>query len=235
MEGEPVHVDLAKVGASNSVPVGLCVLDGGNGQVLGVSADGPSSLGDPDVLVADGGLHLREGIVEQTRSRVDGVRHGVLEVWVGVHAGPVNGIRDGRVGGVGPRSPGVNVTDGGLAQGSGSKGSPDLLDVVDEVVWVGTRAGLGLDTGRRDAVQVLAAHGDAHDQVGELGAVLRDGRVDSRELSLDVTIASRGPDAEEKGRVLRNGCGNGGDGLVGGAAALLRRLSVGGSSGKSKT
>jgi hypothetical protein len=221
LEGEPEHVHLAKVGASNSVPVGLSILDRWDGEVLGLSADGPSGLGDPDFLVANSALHLLERVLEQAGTSVDRVGHGVLEVRIGVHAGPVNSPSDSRVGGVCPCGPRIDVADGDLAQGGGGKSLSDLLDVADEVVWVCAGARLGVDARRGDAVEILATNGDTDDQVGELRSPLLDGRLESSELSLNLAVTSGGPDTEEEGGILRNGSWDGGDGFVGRATTLL--------------
>ena len=221
MEGEPVHVDLAKVGASDGIPVGLSILGRRDSEVLGFTAHGPSSLGDPDVLRANSTLHGRESIVEQASSRFNRVRHAVLEVGVGVHADPVKGFRDSRVGGVGPSSPGVNVADGDFAQGSAGNGRSDLLDVADEFVRRGAGARLGCDSRRGDAVEILAADGDTDDEIGEVCPPLLDGRLESGEFSLDLAVASRGPDSEEKSGILRDGGWDGRGWIVGRATTLL--------------
>lgn len=221
MEGEPEHVHLAKVGASNSVPIGLSILDRWDGKVLGFSTDGPSGLGDPDFLAANSALHLLEGVVKEAGTSVDGVGHGILEVRICVHAGPVNSVRNGRIGGVRPGGPCIDVADGDFAQGSGCKSLPDLLDVANDVVWVCSGACLGLDSRRGDAVKILATNRDTDDQVSELGSPLGDGSLESSELSLHLAVTSRGPDTEEEGGILRNSSWDGGDGFVGRATTLL--------------
>ena len=182
---------------------------------MGASADRPSSLGDLDRLSANSSLGGRERIIEQASSRPDTIRHTVLEVWVGVHAHPVTGIRNSRVGRVGPCSPGVNVANRGLAQRGVSNGGPDLLDIVDKVVWVGAVARLGRDTRRGDAVEILAANGDSDYEICELGAVLCDGGLEGGDFGLHASLATGSPQAQEEGGVLGNGSRDGGCGFVG--------------------
>lgn len=221
MEGEPEHVDLPKVGASNSIPVGLGVRDRWDGLVLGASAHGPSSLGDPDLLSANSSLCGGERVVEQPRSCTDRVRHAVLEVGVGVHADPVTGCRDLRVGAVGPRSPGVNVANGDFAQAGVGDGCPDLLNVVDEVGWVGSDAILCRDTRRGVAVQILAANRDTNDEICELGTIQLDGRLEGDKFSFNLAVASGGPDTKKESGILRDGGWDGLRSFVGRATTLL--------------
>lgn len=99
MEDVPVSVDLVEEQATaNVVPVGLCVSGRGNSQVLLVTADGPTGLGNPESFVVGGRVNLVDGIYEERLSVADAVAVGVLEVWVGVKTEPVNSLDDGVVG-----------------------------------------------------------------------------------------------------------------------------------------
>ncbi len=99
------------------VPVGLCVGSVGNGKVLSLAGNRPSSLGNPDRLAANSTLGVVEGFVEESSSLVDAIGFGVLEVWVGINTDPVGGTDDSVVGSVHPSSPGVDVADSNAAQG----------------------------------------------------------------------------------------------------------------------
>lgn len=82
LESVPPSIDLSEVGASNSIPVCLCVLDAWLSTASKGTADGPSSLSDPNWLSTNSGLCSSESIVEETSTVLDGVGLGALEVWV---------------------------------------------------------------------------------------------------------------------------------------------------------
>lgn len=117
-------------GASDLVPVGLRVGKAGNALVLGGSADGPAGLGDPNGLACGGGGGVGQGLEEERAGITDGVGHGVLKVWVRVHADEVGVPDDCVVRSVDPCGPGVDVSDGSAAQRSVGNGGPDLRNVV---------------------------------------------------------------------------------------------------------
>jgi len=93
LESVPPDVNVAESWASNLVPVGLGVVSGWDTQVCGLSANGPSSLSDPDRLAGDS-LGVADSLLEERLSAGDGVGLGVLEVWVSVDTDPVNGVED---------------------------------------------------------------------------------------------------------------------------------------------
>lgn len=221
LESVPPGVDLSKVGATDGVPVLLGVLDGWDTKVLGAAADGPSSLGNPDRLAGSGILGLLKRSVEQASTALDGVRHGALEVGVGIHADPVTSLRDSTVRRVGPGSPGVNVTDGSVAQRGAFDGITDQANVSDDVRGLRTVARLGSDTHGRAAVEILTANRDTDDELCEVGSVLLDGGLEGSDFGLEGTLTAGGPETEQQRGVFRNGGGNGRCGLVGGASTLL--------------
>lgn len=99
LENVPVSVDLVeKQATANVVPVGLCVCGRGNGQVLLVTADGPTGLGNPERLAVGSRVDLVDGILEERLSAGDVVGVGVLEVRVGIETEPVDSLNDGVVG-----------------------------------------------------------------------------------------------------------------------------------------
>lgn len=155
LESVPPGVGLAEERASNLVPVGLRVGGVGNSLVLRGTADGPAGLSNPDLLAAASRLNLAKSIVEQGLAVVDGVGLSVLEVWVGVHAKPVDGLSNSVVGAVGPGGPGVDVADLNTAQNSARDGGADLADVRNNGVGVGTNTSLGLNAGGRVTVKIL--------------------------------------------------------------------------------
>ena len=106
------------------------------------------------------------------------------------------------------------MTDGRVAEGGAGDGRADPLDVGDELVRVDADAGVGLDTVDGVAVEVLAADGDADDELGEGVAVLVDGLLEGGDLV--VHAAAGGPETEQEGGLLGDGGGDGGDGVVGG-------------------
>jgi hypothetical protein len=109
--------------------------------------------------------------LEEARSVLNAVGLSGLEVWVGIHSDPVDGVDDGLVRSVDPSSPGVNVTDGGSAQRSTSNGSSNLSDVGGEGSRISTISRLGSDTSGGDAVEILRANRDTSNKVCELGAI----------------------------------------------------------------
>lgn len=218
LKSVPPDVGLAETRASNLVPVGLRVGGVSNSLVLGRTADGPAGLSDPDLLARGTVLDLGNGIVEQTVGVVDGVGLGVLEVGVGVNTNPVGSLRDSDVGGVGPGGPGVDVADLSAAQSSASNGLADLLDVGHNGVGVGTNASLGLNASGGVTVEILTAHGDTDNQLGEGVSVGVDGVLERSDLVVKDILASGGPETEQQAGVLLDGSGDGGGHIAGGTA-----------------
>ena len=99
MENIPPGVDFAEGGrAANLIVECLCIGKTGDTKVLGLSADGPSSLGDPYWLSASSSRGCVVCFPEEIISGIDAVAHSVLEVWVLVNAEPVDGCNDRVVG-----------------------------------------------------------------------------------------------------------------------------------------
>jgi len=102
LQSEPPRVDVAKQRATDFLPVRLGVFSAGNGKVLSRAADGPSGLGDPNILSSDGFLGSLKSIVEKLLSTANTVGHAVLEVWIRVESNPVAVLGNGRVRAVDP-------------------------------------------------------------------------------------------------------------------------------------
>jgi hypothetical protein len=109
------------------------------------------------------------------------------------------------------------VTDGLASERCAANSIASLLDVVDELLGLSTSTGVVLDTGRRNAVEVLTADRDTLDEIGESGAVLGNGCFESRDLVVEVGLASGRPHAKEKGGLCVDGSLNGLDDGIGGA------------------
>lgn len=172
------------------MPVGLCIGKASDGSTSIWSTNGPSGLGDPDLL----SLSDADGVVKSGVEGRVGVRDGdVLEVRVGVHGDDVNGVNDSDVGAVVPSVPGVNVGDFCLGSSSSGNECADLADVVDD----GCRRSADTSSLRGAVggvtVEVLATNGDGGDEVGEGSAVGGDGGAKSRELVVKVCLTSRSP------------------------------------------
>jgi hypothetical protein len=127
----PPSVGLAKERASNCVPVCLGVGRVGNGKVGSRTAHRPSSLSDPDWLSSNSSLCGTESILEESRSVLDAVGLGSLEIWVGIHSDPVASADNSIVRSVDPGSPSVDVTNGSPAQRSAGNGGSNLTDIID--------------------------------------------------------------------------------------------------------
>lgn len=191
------------------------VLNAGNGLVLGLTLDGPSSLGDPEGLTASNSLNLVVCLPEEVGGVVDRVALTVLVEGVLVKTKEVNGAENGRVGGVGEGVPGINVTDGNIGEDGILDELTDLANVVDENVGRLTVTTLLLDTGLGDAVQVLGTDRDTDGQVGKtLGAELADGGLESGKLVVESLLVLGSPETEKKSGVGLDGSGNGGDDSV---------------------
>ena len=218
LESVPPDVGLAEHGASDLLVVVLGVVGAGNGLVLSRANDGPASLGDPDGLASTGTLNLLESGVVQSLAVLNAVGLLVLEVGVGVHAEPVEGLDQGVGGVVDVGSPGVDVTNGGLLEAGSLDGLADLVDVLDE--------GLGAGTGETVAVlaandgvtvQILGTDRDTGDEAVKLTTVLVGSLLERSKLVVEGFLASRAPDTEEEAGLGGNTSGNGRDGVVGGA------------------
>jgi hypothetical protein len=107
------------------------------------------------------------------------------------------------------------VTDGGTAQGGAGDGGADLVDVVNELGGLNTDTSVGLDTGLRVTVKILAADGDTDDELGEVLTVGVNGGLESGDLVGHATTG--GPETEEKGNLFLDGGGDSLNGAVGGA------------------
>jgi len=129
LKSEPPSVDSTEVGASDFIPVGLCVCGAWNGLILGLSAHWPSSLGDPNRLASNGSLSCSQRSIEQTLAIIDAVGHCVLEIWVCVHSDEVAGINDSVDPTFGPGSPGINVTNWNVGQARTLDSITNLADV----------------------------------------------------------------------------------------------------------
>jgi hypothetical protein len=199
------------------VPVGLGVGDRGDGEVAGLARDGPSRLGDPDLLAAHGGLGGRESVLEEAGAGSNGVGHGVLEVRVSINPDEVRGTGNGRVGAVDPGGPSVDVTDGDAAQPRARNDGTDTADAVDDVGRLRTHGGIGRNAHGGVAVEILTADRDTGDEAGEGGAIFGDGGLEGGDFVLNRT---RGPDTKEQMCALGNGGGDGTGGIGGGSGLL---------------
>jgi hypothetical protein len=219
LENVPPGVDLVEEEvAADVVPVGLGVLNRSNTLALGLTADWPAGLSDPDGLVTRVLLDVVHGFLEQRLAVRDVVVVGVLEVGVGINAEPVAGINDRLVGGVGPGSPGVDVADGGILQASSRDGGADGLDVFENGVRALANASLGGNASGRVTVQILTADRDTDNQFGELVSVGGNGRLQGSNLV--VKGITRGPETEKKSSLFLDSGVNGSDGSVGSTTLL---------------
>lgn len=213
--------------APDVLPVGLGVLDGGDGLANGVAADGVARLGDPDGLAAAAGLGgLGEGVGEQRAALPDGVGHRVLEVRVGVHAEPVAGVDDGLVGPVVPRGPGVDVADGAALERRPGDGVARLLDVARDGVRLGPDVRPGLDPLRRVAVQVLRPDRDPVHEAAQARPVRRDRRLQRVELVRERRVPARRPEAQQQRRLRLDGGRDRRDRITGCSALLENTQTV---------
>lgn len=151
-ERVPPYVCGSKLGAPDLLVKGSSVFRGGDGLAKVLAADWPPGLGDPDGLSVTGSFRGPQSGVEQLLAITDGVGLGTLEVGVGIHAKPVAGFDEGRVGAVGVGGPGVDVADGGAAQAGSLDGLAYAADVAGERARVGTCPLAVLDARRRVAV-----------------------------------------------------------------------------------
>lgn len=219
LENVPPGVDLVEQEvAANVVPEGLGVLNRSNTLALGLTADGPAGLGDPDGLVTTVLLDVVDGVLDQSLAILDVVVVGALEVRIGINTEPVAGVNDGLVGVVGPGSPGVNVADGDILQAGSSDGGADSLDVLENGVRALANSGLGGDSSGRVTVQILTADRDTDNQLGEVVSVRGDGGLEGSNFV--VKGITRGPETEEQSGLLLDSGGNGRDRGVGSTTLL---------------
>jgi hypothetical protein len=216
LEHVPPGVGVTEERAANLVPVLLSIFGRGSSIALLGTANGPTSLGNPDLLAVSDRLGLLNGVVEEGLGVLDAVLHGELVVRVSVETEPVEMVDDIGVGGVGPGIPGVDVTEGNVAQAGAGDSGANLLDVRDELLGLDTGAGVGLGASDRVTVHILRTDGDTDDQLGEVFTVLADGGLESGDLVLHV--ASGDPETEKQLGLLRNGGGDSLNGGVGGTA-----------------
>lgn len=215
VENVPPGVGVTEERASDLIPELLGVGNAGNSLALGITLNGPTGLGDPNLLIASGSLEVVDTSLEQTLGIIDGVGLCVLEVRVSVETEPVDSLDGSGVGAVGPGVPGIDVTDGGIAQAGTGDGGADLVDVVDQLGGLETGTGGGASADGGVTVEILGTDGDTDDQVGEVVTVGVDGGLESGKLVGHG--AAGGPETEEKSGLLLDSSGDGLDGAVGGA------------------
>lgn len=172
MESVPVSVDLSEAWAADSVPVLLCVLWAGNGEVLSLSADRPSSLGEPQLFSSNSSSGLAECRLVESGTAINRVGESVLKVWECVDTDPVDGVNDSLVRTVDPRGPSIDVTNWSTCKWCTTDGLSELCDVFGKGGWVSTVARLGCDTCWADSVKILTSDRDTNDQICEGRSVL---------------------------------------------------------------
>lgn len=156
-----------------------------------------TGLGDPDGLSTNSSLNSTDGVVEKGLVLGDVIRHGRLEVGIGVDANKVTSIDHSLVRRVYPSGPGVDVADRSRRERSARDGVTNLLDVGSDLERCSTGVLAVLDAGGGDAVEVLAANRDSGDETGKVGAICRDGRLESCNLVVEDGAAGRGPETEQ--------------------------------------
>lgn len=188
--------------ASNLLPVGACVGCARHRLAIVFARRRPARLADPDGLALGNRLGLVEAVVKQLLGVLNRVAVGALPVWVPVEANPVDFVDNLNVGCVFKRVVSVDVADGDVCERGALNGSAHLRNVVNERIdshaWVASIA-LGI------TVQVLAADRDTLDQVGELSAVGRNGRLQRGNLVGDGRGAARDPQTQQQAGVGRDG------------------------------
>jgi hypothetical protein len=113
------------------------------------------------------------------------------------------------------------VTNRSLAQRSARDRRTDLFDVGNDSVRAGSDASMGVDAHLGITVQILTADRDSDHAIGELGAVLVDGRLQCRNLIVDDSLSSRSPESQKQGGIFGN-CRGDSSGWVTGGTTLLR-------------
>ena len=144
--------------ASNRLPVGLSVVNAGNGLVLGRTGSRPTSLGDPDGLAIGNTLDSVVLVEEQRVGVGDCVRLGVLVVGVLIETNEINSSDNGRVARVNISCPGVDVAYRGRAKSSAGDGRSNLTNVVDKDLRGLASTSVGGNTSGGLAVEVLATN-----------------------------------------------------------------------------
>lgn len=227
--------------AGDIVIVSLCIVEGCDGQVHGWPRNRPAGLGDPHrfalaggnsqvVVVPEGGVGVfdRVGFLQSKMKSVSegtdldkagprqerSATHGGFIVGIGIDTEKVGSGNQGVLARVGPDIVCVDVADG-LVGGTGSgDGAANLADIVDNDVRTNTHPGVAGDANGSDTINVLGADADAGNEVGESGAVLGNGSIQSSKLVLEDGLAGRSPQAEEQSGTGADGGRDGRDGCI---------------------
>lgn len=86
-------------------------------------------------------------------------------------------------------------------------GSPDLTDVIGDVVWRGTNTRLVDDTRGGDPVEILATNRDTRYQFCKPGTIATlEESCEGSNFIVDIHLTSRGPQAKEQGGICVDGC-----------------------------
>ena len=198
--------------AGDIVVVCLCVVDGSDCLSGGRAGHRPAGLGDPNGLALAGGNGYVVIVPEGGVGVFYAVGFGGLVIGVGVDTNEVDSGNQGVLAGVGPDVVGVDVADGLVADDRA-----DLVDIVDDRVRTHTDTSIVGNTNGSNTIDILRAHTDACNQVGESAAILRDSGLEGSNLVGKLSVTGRSPQTEQQRSAGADGGGDGGDGAVGGS------------------
>jgi len=215
LEGIPVGIEDTKDGTPDLIPIEFGVGNARNTEIRCVTGNRPSSLGDPDRFSLRNTLG---GIIRGKKQVVaggDGVGFRVLEIGVLVEAEEINGVRDGEIGAIHPRCPGIYVANRDIGKGGARDKGLDLANIADELRGLCTCTREILDPDRRVAIQVFAPDGDTNHDIGEIVAVGGNGRAEGSQFIVECFLAGRAPETKEERGLGVDGGRDGLDGRVG--------------------
>lgn len=151
------------------------------------------------------------------RGRVGGgVTHGLI-VGIFIEAHEIRVCDDGMVGAIGPDVGGIHMADLDTGGSGALDGRTDLLDVGDNLLRSGACSAIIGNACGADAVQILTADRDAGNQIRKRRPVLRNRRLEGRNLVVELRLAGRRPHAEQQGGLGVDGGLDGADRGAGGA------------------
>lgn len=156
----PPNIDAAEQRTANLVPVIFGIGDARDGLAHGFAAKREARFRNPHRLALGCSLGGAQCVIKKGLAMADVVLLRFLEIRVAIEAEKVRSIHHHLVGTVDPGGPGINVAYRDTIQSCVGNNVTDLLDIMGNRERCGSGVLLIFNAGRRDAIQILAAHRD---------------------------------------------------------------------------
>lgn len=157
----PPNIGAAKQRAANLVPVIFGIGDASDGLAHGFAAKREARFRNPHRLALGCSLGGAQSVIKKGLAMADVVLLRFLEIRVAIEAEKVRSIHHHLVGAVDPGGPGIDVAYRDTIESCVGNNVTDLLDIMGNRERCRSGVLLVFNAGRRDAIQILAAHRNA--------------------------------------------------------------------------